>query len=170
MNLFMKKIMIIAVLAVGLPAHAAIQSWQFSGAVESGFYTGTRYQGDFSLDTTALTATGTALLALDNLNFTFSGTTFSLATPALSDAKAVFEDGTFTGLEWSVDASNPAIGFSLIAGFTSPSEAFFAYDTPLGLSGTGSLNYAVTAVPEPSPASLMLLSLGLIGMLSLRRR
>lgn len=170
MQHLIKKLVLTALLAVVLPAQAAIQSWQFSGAVESGYYTGTSYQGDFSLDDAGLTASGTELLSLTSLNFSFSGTSFNLTTPALSAAKAVFEAGTFTGLEWAVDSSTPAIGFSLIAGFSNPSEAFFAYDTPLGLSGTGSLNYAVAAVPEPSQTSLMLLSLGLIGMLSLRRR
>ncbi|QDC44681.1 PEP-CTERM sorting domain-containing protein [Methylophilus medardicus] len=169
MTHFMKKITLIALLAVVMPAQAAIQSLQFAGQVESGYYNGTSYQGQFSFDDAGLLASGTELLNLSSLNFNFGGSLFNLGTPALADATAVFQDGVFTGLEWSVDSSSPAIGFSLIAGYADTSDAFFAYDTTLGFSGTGSLAYAA-AVPEPTQSGLIFAGLGLIGLIATRRK
>ncbi|WP_019883053.1 MULTISPECIES: PEP-CTERM sorting domain-containing protein [unclassified Methylophilus] len=169
MNKFMKKITLVALLAVVMPAQAAIQSLQFAGQVESGYYNGTSYQGQFSFDDAGLLASGTELLNLSSLNFNFGGSLFNLGTPALADATAVFQDGVFTGLEWSVDSNSPAIGFSLVAGYADTSDAFFAYDTALGLSGTGSLAYAAT-VPEPTQSGMILAGLGLIGLIAARRQ
>ncbi len=173
MNYLMKKITLAAVLAMSvsmvMPAQAAIQSLQFAGQVESGYYNGTSYQGQFSFDDAGLLASGTELLNLSSLNFNFGGSLFNLGTPALADATAVFQDGVFTGLEWSVDSNSPAIGFSLVAGYADTSDAFFAYDTALGLSGTGSLAYAAT-VPEPTQSGMILAGLGLIGLIAARRQ
>lgn len=164
-----KKMTLMALLATVLPAQAAIQSWQFSGQVESGYYHGTSYQGAFSFDDAGLLATGTEFVNLNSLSFNFGGSAFNLATPALAEAVVVFQDGVFTGMEWSVDATTPQIGFSLIAGYADTSDAFFAYDTTLGFSGTGSLAYAA-AVPEPTQTGLMIMGLGLIGLIAARRQ
>lgn len=163
-----KKLTLVALLAVVMPAQAAIQSLQFNGLVDSGYYNGTSYQGLFSFDDASLQSSGTELINLSSLNFKFGSSLFDLGTPALSSAAAVFQNGVFTGIEWSVDSNSPAIGFSFIAGSADASDAFFAYDTKLGLSGTGSLTYAA-AVPEPTQSGLMLLGLGMIGWIATRR-
>jgi hypothetical protein len=164
-----KKITLVALLAVVMPAQAAIQSLQFNGLVDSGYYNGTSYQGLFSFDDAGLLSSGTELINLSSLNFKFGSSLFDLGTPALSSATAVFQDGVFTGIEWSVNSNTPAIGFSFIAGSVDASDAYFAYDTTLGLSGVGSLTYAA-AVPEPTQSGLMLLGLGVIGWIATRRQ
>jgi hypothetical protein len=170
MKSLIKKAALIALLSSVLPAQAAIQSWQVSGQVDSGHFNGTQYNGQFSFDDAGLLSSGTELLNLSSLNFNFGGSLFNLGTPALADATAVFQDGVFTGIEWSVDATNPAIGFSLITGWSDSSDAFFAYDTPLGLSGSGNLTYTLSAVPEPTQSSLVFMGLGLIGYIVTRRQ
>lgn len=168
MHTVIKSITIAALLAVIMPAQAAIQNFQFSGQVESGYYNGTNYQGLFSFDDAGLMGSGTELLSLSSLNFNFGGSLFNLGTPALSAATAVFQNGAFTGIEWSVDASSPNIGFSFIAGSNTAADAYFAYDTPLGFSGTGNLTY-VAGVPEPTQTGLLLTGL-LVGWIAKRRQ
>ena len=168
MNTLIKKLTLAALLAVVMPAQAAIQSYQFSGVVDSGYYQGNALQGQFSFDDAGLSAVGTAVASLNSLQFVFSGSTFDLATAALSPATVVFQDGVLAGLEWSVDASSPQIGFSFIAGSNDSSDAFFAYDTPLGLSGAASLTYT-SAVPEPAQTSMLFAGLGLMWLTSRRR-
>ncbi|MGP1717481.1 MAG: PEP-CTERM sorting domain-containing protein [Methylophilus sp.] len=170
MKSLIKKAALIALLSSVLPAQAAIQAWQVSGQVDSGHFNGTNYSGQFSFDDASLLASGTELVNLNSLQFNFGSNLFDLTTPALADAIAVFQDGVFTGIEWSVDATSPAIGFSLIAGFSNTSEAFFAYDTPLGLSGAGNVNYVLSAVPEPTQSGMILVGLGLMGYIAARRQ
>jgi hypothetical protein len=170
MKSLIKKAALIALMSSVLPAQAAIQSWQVSGQVDSGHFNGTQYNGQFSFDDAGLLSSGTELLNLSSLNFNFGSAAYNLATPALADALAVFQDGVFTGIEWSVDATNPAIGFSLVAGSSNTADAFFAYDTSLGLSGAGNLNYSVSSVPEPTQSSLVFMGLGLIGYIVTRRQ
>lgn len=170
MKSLIKKATLVALMAAVMPAQAAIQSWQVSGAVDSGHYNGISYSGQFSFDDAGLLSSGTELINLSSLQFNFGSTLFDLGTPALASATAVFQDGVFTGIEWSVDATNPSIGFSLVAGWSDSSDAFFAYDTTLGLSGAGNLTYTLSAVPEPTQSGMILMGLGLIGYIVTRRQ
>jgi hypothetical protein len=170
MKSLIKKAALVALMAAVMPAQAAIQSWQVSGAVDSGHYNGTSYSGQFSFDDASLLSSGTELINLSSLQFNFGSTLFDLGTVALAPATAVFQDGVFTGIEWSVDATNPAIGFSLVAGWSDSSDAFFAYDTSLGLSGAGNLTYTLSAVPEPTQSGMILIGLGLMGYIAARRQ
>lgn len=170
MKSLIKKAALVALMAAVMPAQAAIQSWQVSGAVDSGHYNGTSYSGQFSFDDASLLSSGTELINLSSLQFNFGSTLFDLGTVALAPATAVFQDGVFTGIEWSVDATNPAIGFSLVAGWSDSSDAFFAYDTSLGLSGAGNLTYTLSAVPEPTQSGMILMGLSLMGFIAARRQ
>ncbi len=168
MKSWIKHVTLVALLATVFPAQAAIQAWQFSGQIDSGHYNGTSYQGQFSFDDAGLLASGTQLFSLRSLQFNFGGNLFGLTTPSLANATAVFQDGLFTGLEWSVDSNNPLIGFTFVAGFADSSDAYLAYDTALGLSGAGNLTYTL-AVPEPTQTALMLMGLGLVGVIARKR-
>lgn len=170
MKSLMKKAALIALLSSVLPAQAAIQSWQVSGLVDSGHFNGTSYQGQFSFDDAGLLSSGTQFINLNSLQFNFGSSLFDLSTPASAAATAVFQDGVFTGLEWSVDTTNPAFGFTFIAGSSDASDAFFAYSTSLGFSGAGNVNYALSAVPEPTQSSLVFMGLGVIGYIVTRRQ
>lgn len=161
---FMKHLVMVATLATVLPAQAAVQSFALSGAFESGHFSGATYQGQLSFDDAALSLTGLEFVSLNSLQFQLLGTTYDLSTPALQTASAVYQDGVFTGVEWAFDTAvnGGTLGFSIIPGSLDTTDTFVAYDTSLGLSGTGSLN--VTAVPEPAPLAFMLASLGLVAI------
>lgn len=169
MNGMIKSLLLGLLIVVSNSANALERAYSFSGLVDSGFYNGTMYSGDFSFDDASILSVGVETLSLSSLNFNFGSLAqYSLLTPALANASAVFNNGVFTGIEWSVDSTNPAIGFSFIVGDTSISEAYFAYDTSLGLSGAGTIIY--TPVPEPEAAAMMFAGLGLLGWHARRKK
>lgn len=169
MNTLMKKSLLVSLLSVVLPAQAAIQEYSFSGAADSGYYIGTTYAGTFSFDDAALTMAGLELLSLNNLSFNFSGATYDLSTPALATATAVFQDGVFSGIEWSVDSTAPVIGFTFVPGTVDTTDAFFAYDTSLGFSGAGSLAYS-NLIPEPEAGAMLIAGLALSAVVVRRKK
>lgn len=169
MHILMKKTLLISLLSVVLPAQAAIQEYSFSGAADSGYYNGTTYTGTFSFDDAGLTMAGLELLSLSSLSFNFSGATYDLSTPALAIATAVFQDGVFSGIEWSVDSTSPVIGFTFVPGTVDTTDAFFAYDTSLGFSGAGSLAYS-NLIPEPETGVMLIAGLALSAAVVRRKR
>ena len=155
-----------ALLLAALPAaQAAIQSYDFSGTLDSGFYNGQSFAGSFSFDDAALLGSDSEWLSVNHLSMSFLGATFTLANAAAPTEVAYF-NGTFLGLSYTVESGDPK--FSLIAGYDNVSQSFLAYDTVHGTSGAGSISYTA-AVPEPESYAMFLAGLGLMG-LTVRRR
>lgn len=153
-----------------------VHSYTFTGEIDSGFYINELFSGSFSFDNSTLTSSGTeyvnvSALSLNLLNTSFSETNFIGDFPAVA-----FNDGVFSGLEWSFDSVNPNIGYSFISGSFDATDAFFAYDVfgvngPVaGQSGTGIINYSVAAIPEPETYAMFLAGLGLLGFMSRRSK
>lgn len=145
-------------LMVAAPAaQAAIQSWNFSGAVDSGSLLGETYSGSFSFDDATLTGMDAEWLAVANLSMTFNGSAYTQVDVVAGAAVEVgYQDGEFLGLSYSVDAvANP---FTFVAGSNDASDALFAYD-----NGAGNVIYA--SVPEPKDWMLLLAGIGLVGVM-----
>lgn len=166
MRNFVRSTALAALLLAALPAaQAATQNYIFSGTLDSGIFSGQSYSGNFSFDDAALTGLDAEWLSVGNLSFSFLGNTFTLSDAA-APAEVGYFNGTFLGLSYSVESSEPK--FSFIAGYEDTSDAFLAYDTAvLGDSGAGSVIYA--AVPEPESYAMLLAGLGLMGVVARRR-
>lgn len=167
MKYTLKSLLLATLLGAVLPAQAAIQNYNFSGAMDSGFYNGASYSGSFSFDDTGLTASGLELLGLNTINLSILNSHFT-QWDALVTPDVVFQDGVFVGLEWSVNSSTPDVNFTFIAGSVDASDAYVAYDTTLGYAGAGSVSYA--PVPEPESYAMLLAGLGLLGWISYRTK
>lgn len=163
----LKHILIAAIFSAVLPAQAAIQQYNFSGIMDSGYYNGEAFTGNFSFDDATLTSIGSEYIDLTTLSMSFLGTTFTEVDYLDVAPAVVFDGGLFLGLEWSVDSVTPAVGFSFIPGFFDANEAFVAYDTSLGLSGAGNVVYA--PVPEADTYAMLLAGLGILGFVARRR-
>jgi hypothetical protein len=166
MKFIFKSVLLTALLSVILPAQAAIQSYNFNGAMDSGFYNGSAFSGSFSFDDASLTSTGFELLNLNSVDMSFLNTNYTLAN-SLVAPDISFQDGSFLGLSWSVNSLIPDVGFTFVAGSVNANDAFIAYDTTLGTSGAGNVIYA--AVPEPETYAMLLIGLGLMGVVARRR-
>lgn len=163
----LRSTVLAALLLAALPAaQAATQSWNVSGTLDSGHFTGQSFAGTFSFDDASLTGFGDEWLTVDNLALNFAGMDYTLAD-ADAPAEVSFFDGAFLGLSFSTTSSrDPQISF--VAGFSGLGDAFVAYDTSLGLSGAGDAIYA--PVPEPDTYALLLAGLGLLGIAARPRR
>jgi len=153
-----------ALLLSAVSAQAAVQIYSFSGELDSGHFMGETFSGSFSYDDASLTGLADEWLAVSSLSMNFLGNAYTLVNADVV-AEVGYYDGAFLGLSYSVSSGDPQ--FSLIAGNFDASDAFFAYDTDLGLSGAGNVIYA--PVPEPETWAMLLLGLGLVGM-KLRNR
>ena len=140
-------------LALGLgAAHAA--AFNFSGSTDSGPLVGMPFSGSFSYNDSNLPADGDALLSAFTLGF--AGQSYTLAS-AVGQPAAVFAGGSFIGLSYLDDASPDAAvrpRVALVPGAFGIADAYLAYEGASGLGGFGS--YAVSAVPEPASAWLLL--------------
>ncbi len=165
MHSILRKTALAALLLAAVPTHAAMQIWNFSGALDSGHFAGGTFEGVVSFDDAALTGVGSEWLPVSSLKLTFLGD-FYRGYQADAQPEVAFQDGTFLGVSASFSSGDPQ--FALIGGLYDSSDAFVAYDTSFGLSGAGSMVYA--PVPEPETYALMLAGLGLVGYMARRRK
>lgn len=156
MSTFVRNTLLAALLAVAIPAQASILTWNFSGTVDSGSLLGQTYSGLFSFDDVELTSVGSEYLAVSSLNMMFDNVAYTL-TNELALTEAVFEAGSFTGMNFS------AANFSFIPGSVDTSDAFLALND-------GAANVIYAPVPEPETWTMVLMGLGLVGFMTRRRK
>jgi hypothetical protein len=164
-----KHLAIIALLSSVLPAQAAVQNYNFTGAVDSGFYNGSLFSGSFSFDDATVDASGLDVTGLLSFDMSFLDTSYNF-TSVIGTPDVSFQDGSFLGLSLNIDSAVPNVNFTFVPGNIDVSEAFTSYDTTLGLSGGGTVLFTAAPVPEPETYAMFLAGLGLIGVLSRRRK
>ena len=151
------------------PAQAAVQTYNFMGTLDSGYFANMPFLGTLTFDDASLTGLGSEWVNVSAL-FTV------LPVPALFTALDVdagtivevgFQDGVFLGLSATFTSITPdpasTSQFTFTAGIQNISEAFLSYDTTLGFSGAGSVIYAAP-VPEPETWATVLMGLGLVSL------
>ena len=148
-------------------AQAAINTYTFSGTLDSGLFNGETFSGQFSFNDTALTGMGNEYQSVDTLNLNFHNQTYTQAS-AVAIPEAAFADGAFLGLSFTVKSAD--MGFSLIPAVPGVADAYFGYDSSAGNSGFGSVTYTLVPVPEPETYAMLLAGLGLVGWAARRNR
>lgn len=166
MTRFTHIALLAALLATTAPAQAAMQTWTFSGALDSGALVGETFAGSLSYDDAGLGGIGDEWVNLGALGMTFMGQGYDLAVAATAP-QAYFLDGAFLGVSYIVGATDPK--FSLIAGFSDISESYFAYEPLAGSAGFGSVTYTLAPVPEPKGTAMLLAGIALLGLMARRR-
>lgn len=167
MNAHTAATLLVSLVLLGTaPAHAALNTYTFSGALDSGTLIDEAFSGQFSFDDAALIGVGSEYLNVNTLNLSFHSQAYTQADAAATPGVA-FNDGVFLGLDFVVASSDPA--FALIPGVVDATGAYFAYQPSVGTSGFGSVAYTLAAVPEPKTYAMLLAGLGLIGFVVLKR-
>lgn len=166
MQKMLRNTLMAALLAAALPAQAEIQHWDYNGSFDSGAYINESFSGHFSFDDAALTLIGEEWITLSTLSLSVLGQQYGalhLSVPA----EVLFYDGTMLGLSATFNQVPPQ--FTLVAGFSDPSESFLAYTPTNGFEGAGSIAFTA-AVPEPETYGMLLAGLGMIGYMTRRRK
>ena len=158
-------------------AVASTLEYSFQTIVTTGPLTGA-YDGTFSFDSSVVSpgnrVDGADLLT--NLNFTFSGTTFTTSTAntgsltfAADGSLSTFLFGTACQADQCFGNTFPPHILSWIA--TPGGQGFSYYDINALELGTGNLTFqAVSTTPLPSAIPLFATGLGLLSLLGWRRR
>lgn len=150
-----------------VPAQAALNTYDFSGSLDSGALIGETFTGQFSFDDTALIGMNSEYLNVNTLNLNFHSHAYTQADAAVA-TEVAFMDGVFQGLSFTVESSDPKFAFA--PGFFDATDAYFAYQPSVGTSGYGTVIYTPAPVPEPETYAMLLAGLGLLGLMSRKRR
>lgn len=162
-----KHLLIAALFTAVLPTQAAVQTYNFSGIFDSGFYENEAFSGSFSFDDATIDNVDLDITSLLSFNMNLLSTNYSLVN-TITPTDVSFQDGSFLGLSLSIDSITPDIGFTFVPGFVDASESYIAYDTGLGLSGAGNIVYA--PIPEADTYAMFLAGLGVMGAVARRRK
>ena len=162
MHKILRTTLLAAALCASASAQAAIQTYSFSGTLDSGFFSGQSFSGQVSFEDASFTGSGIEYAAVSSLYISIFGGNFTEANTDLgTTAEVAMDGGIFAGASFYATGVNAA--FSMLpADFASSSVAFLAYDTGLGSSGAGSVIYA--PVPEPETWAMLLMGLGLVSL------
>jgi hypothetical protein len=147
-------------------AHAAVQTYDFNGALDSGALLGNQFSGQFSFDDATLLGNGNEYLNVDALNMNFNSHAYTQGDAA-APVEVAFLDGAFLGLSFAVTSSDPA--FAVIPGYADTTDSYFSYQPNVGTAGYGSIVYAPVPVPLPGTYPMMLAGLSLLGLMARRR-
>lgn len=163
---FCTTALLLSVGFVSPTAHAA--DFLFSGTTDSGPLPSLAFGGSFSYDDSNAPTDGEALLSAFSL--IFIDQSYTLAS-AVGQPSAVFAGGSFIGLSY-LDNASPDAGVrphvAFVPGAFDVEDAFFAYEIAGPLGGFGS--YAVSPVPEPAAAGLLLAGLAGLAVAGTRSR
>lgn len=136
-------------------ANAAVQTYSFSGMLDSDVFAGSFSFDDLSLSPDSYDPLLT-IAPLTSLSMNYRGISYSLAD-AMAAPDASYYDGAFLGLSFST------AGLSFVPGLYSVSEAFIT-------DGMNSADVIYAPVPEPESYAMLLAGLGLLGFAARRRR
>lgn len=162
MNTIARTLILAAALLAASAAAQAI-TYNFAGIADSGPLAGSNFSGQFSFDAATAPADGDALLS--GFSMGFAGSSYSLASATGAAPSAVFSGGSFVGLSYldnsaADPATRPHVAF--VPGFFGLADAYLAYAGAAAAGGFGS--YAVSVVPEPGAALLLLAGLGALAL------
>lgn len=143
------------------PTQAAIVTYGFDAALNSGALQGTKFPGTFSYDNSEQTGIGQEFISLKTLDFSLLGTTFTKADLS-QGGQVIVNNGNveyFTGAFFSP--------FNIAFGFGGP--GLIGYNAPgANASGEGVYTIRAETVPEPNFA-LGVLTFGALSV-GLRRK
>jgi hypothetical protein len=150
-------------------SEAALIDYNFNGAIDSGLLVGEIYNGSFAFDNATLTNTGMESINLSSFAINFQSSTYHLGN-ADFPSTADFLNGLFLGVSYSVSGFEPSFALVSAAGLGLPDDVpYFSYQTVIGDSGFGSLNFThISSVPLPG--AVWLFGSGLGALMASRRR
>lgn len=160
-----KTLLAAALAGAGFASQAATVVVNFqSTAFDGGSLVGQSFNGQFSYDDSALSAS-TWTLPLLSLSFSLGGQSYTLGQADAGTTGAAFEAGSLIGVNAVYAGGVRSI--ELVSGFGTP---YAFYQQGSGNYGYADLSFSTAAVPEPESYALMLAGLALVGFMARRRK